>query len=97
SEEQIEFLLGLLRGFRTVAKFLFPIPENGLERRLHRITAPTLLLWGRQDRLVVPRYGTLFAEKIPRARLETIDDAGHLLLLERPEAVAAALARFAAA
>jgi pimeloyl-ACP methyl ester carboxylesterase len=97
SEEQIEFLLGLLRGFRTVAKFLFPIPESGLEKRLPRITAPTLVLWGKQDRLVAPRYGAIFAERIPRARLETIDDAGHLLLLERPEQVAAAVTRFAAA
>ena len=97
TDEQVEFLIGLLRGFRTVAKFLFPIPESGLEKRLPRITAPTLVLWGKQDRLVGPLYGSIFAERIPGARLETIDQAGHLLLLERPEPVAAAVARFAAA
>ena len=97
TEEQVEFLIGLARGFRTVAKFLFPIPESGLERRLPRITAPTLLLWGRQDRLVPPLYGDIFAERIPGARLETIDEAGHLLLLERPDQVAAAVTRFLAA
>jgi pimeloyl-ACP methyl ester carboxylesterase len=97
TEEQVEFLIGLARGFRTVAKFLFPIPENGLEKRLPRITAPTLVLWGKQDRLVAPSYGRIFVERIPGARLETIDDAGHLLLLERPDQVAAAAARFLAA
>ena len=97
TEEQVEFLIGLARGFRTVAKFLFPIPENGLERRLPRITAPTLVLWGKQDRLVAPSYGRIFAERIPGARLETIDDAGHLLLLERPDQVVAAVTRFLAA
>jgi pimeloyl-ACP methyl ester carboxylesterase len=97
TEDQVEFLLGLMRGFRTVAKFLFPIPESGLEKRLPRIQAPTLLLWGKQDRLVAPLYGTIFAERLPGARLETIEEAGHLLLLERPEQVAAAVTRFAAA
>ena len=97
TQDQIEFLIGLSRGFRTVAKFLFPIPESGLEKRLPRITAPTLVLWGKQDRLVAPLYGGIFAERIPHARLESIDQAGHLLLLERPEQVAAAVTRFAAA
>jgi pimeloyl-ACP methyl ester carboxylesterase len=46
---------------------------------------------------VPPLYGGIFAERIPHARLETIDQAGHLLLLERPEQVAAAVTRFAAA
>jgi pimeloyl-ACP methyl ester carboxylesterase len=97
TQEQIEFLIGISRGLRTVAKFLFPIPESGLEKRLGRITAPTLLLWGKQDRLVPPLYGRLFAERIPGARLETIDGAGHVLLQERPEPAAAAMRRFAAA
>ncbi len=42
TEDQVELLIGLVRGFRTAAKFLFPIPEHGLEKRLPRITAPTL-------------------------------------------------------
>jgi pimeloyl-ACP methyl ester carboxylesterase len=96
TDEQVELLIALARGFRTVAKFLFPIPEHGLEKRLPRITAPTLLLWGAQDRFVVPLYARLFAERIPGARLETIEGAGHLLLLERPEQAAAAISRFAA-
>jgi pimeloyl-ACP methyl ester carboxylesterase len=91
TEEQVEFLLTLARGFRTAAKFLFPIPELGLERRLPRIAAPTLVLWGAEDRFAPPLYGRLFAAAIPGARLETIADAGHLVALERPEPLAAAL------
>ena len=92
--EQVEFLLMLARGFRTAAKFLFPIPEHGLEKRLRRITAPTLVLWGAEDRFAAPLYGRIFAEKIPNARLETIDRAGHLIGLERPEPYAEAVVRF---
>ncbi|TMA48218.1 MAG: alpha/beta fold hydrolase, partial [Deltaproteobacteria bacterium] len=88
------FLISLVRGFRTAAKFLFPIPENGLEKRLSRITAPTLVVWGSGDRFVQPLYARIFAEKIPRARLELIEGAGHLIGLERPEPYAEAVVRW---
>ena len=48
-----------------------------LRQRLHRITAPTLVVWGRQDQVVSTRYGQAFAEGIPAARFIAIDDAGH--------------------
>jgi pimeloyl-ACP methyl ester carboxylesterase len=94
SAEQVEFLLALARGFRTAAKFLFPIPEHGLERRLARIVAPTLVLWGTGDRFAQPLYARVFAEKIAGARLEMIESAGHLIGLERPEPYADAVIRF---
>ncbi len=95
SEEQVELLIGLARGFRTAAKFLFPIPEHGLEKRLPRITAPTLVVWGAADRFVAPSYADILRTRIPGARLETIAEAGHLIGLERPEPYARALLRFA--
>ena len=94
TQEQVEFLITMARGFRTAAKFLFPIPEHGLEKRLWRITAPTLVLWGASDRFAPPLYGRIFAEKIPHARLETIERAGHLIGLERPEPYAEAIVRW---
>jgi pimeloyl-ACP methyl ester carboxylesterase len=94
TEEQVEFLLALARGFRTAAKFLFPIPEHGLEKRLRRITAPTLIVWGTGDRFVQPLYARIFAEKIPRTRLALVESAGHLVGLERPEPYAEAVLRW---
>jgi pimeloyl-ACP methyl ester carboxylesterase len=91
SDAQIETLLALARGFRTAAKFLFPIPEHGLERRLERITAPTLVVWGEGDRFAPPLYAGIFAERIPGARLKMVPDAGHLIALERPEPLAEAV------
>jgi pimeloyl-ACP methyl ester carboxylesterase len=91
SADQVERLIELGRGLRTAAKFLFPIPENGLERRLWRIAAPTLIVWGAGDRFASPRYADLFAERIRGARLRLIEEAGHLVGLERPEACAEAL------
>jgi pimeloyl-ACP methyl ester carboxylesterase len=94
TEEQVELLIGLVRGFRTAAKFLFPIPEHGLEKRLPRITTPTLVVWGSGDRFVVPLYARIFGEKIPGSRVIMIEDAGHLIGLERPEPYAEAVMRW---
>lgn len=58
-----------------------------LRRRLHRINAPTLLLWGASDRFVTPGYyGVAYRDAIPGARLEIIEQAGHLPHVEQPEA-----------
>src|SRR5437879_13834154 len=54
TEEQVELLLSLVRGFRTAAKFLFPIPDRGLERRPWRTAAPTLPIWGPGARFAPP-------------------------------------------
>jgi len=94
TEAQVEFLLSLNRGFRTAAKFLFPIPERGLERRLHRIKAPTLLVWGADDRFVQPSYGRIFAEHIRDSTLHVIPKAGHAIGAEQPEAYGRALVAF---
>jgi pimeloyl-ACP methyl ester carboxylesterase len=91
TQEQIETLIAMSRGFRTAAKFIFPIPETGLERRLWRITAPAMLVWGEQDRFISPMYGEIFREKISRAELVTIPDTGHVVSLESPGPLAEAL------
>ena len=37
-------------------KFVWPIPEKGLRTRLHRVTAPTLIVWGADDALIPVGY-----------------------------------------
>jgi pimeloyl-ACP methyl ester carboxylesterase len=59
-----------------------------LHGRLHRIAAPTLVLWGEADGIVTPDYGRTFAEAIPGARFELIADAGHYPHIEQPDAFA---------
>jgi pimeloyl-ACP methyl ester carboxylesterase len=91
SQEQVEILIAMSRGFRTIAKFLFPIPENGLERRLSRIKAPALIVWGEQDRFVSPIYAEIFREKITKSESVKIPNTGHLIGLESPQPYAEAL------
>ena len=56
-----------------------------------RIRQPTLLLWCRQDAVIDPSALALYAARIPQARRVLLDDCGHMSLMERPDAVAAAL------
>jgi pimeloyl-ACP methyl ester carboxylesterase len=91
TQEQVEILIAMSRGFRTAAKFLFPIPENGLERRLWRIKAPAMIVWGEQDRFVSPIYAAIFREKIANAEVVKIPNTGHVISLEAPESLAEAL------
>lgn len=55
-----------------------------LDGLLRRITAPTLLIWGREDRLVPVRTAQTFAARIDGAELVVLDDTGHVPQLERP-------------
>jgi len=57
-----------------------------LPRRLHRATAPALILWGAQDRLLPVRHARRWAELLPRTHVTVINDAGHLPLAEQPGA-----------
>jgi pimeloyl-ACP methyl ester carboxylesterase len=58
------------------------------------ITAPTLILTGMNDLMTPPRYAQYLANKIPNARLVLIPDAGHMLMLEKPQIVARELLDF---
>jgi pimeloyl-ACP methyl ester carboxylesterase len=65
-----------------------------LYKWLHRISVPTLILWGDDDKVIPPQYGPAFAELIPGARLEVIDKCGHLPQIERADAFVAKITAF---
>jgi pimeloyl-ACP methyl ester carboxylesterase len=52
--------------------------------RLREIETPTLIVWGRHDRLVPLRAAYAYQRRIPHADLHIIDHAGHIPMLERP-------------
>jgi len=64
------------------------------ERRLERISAPTLVLHGAGDHLVPPSNGELIASRIPNAKLVMIPKAGHIYSTDQPEAAHGALLEF---
>jgi pimeloyl-ACP methyl ester carboxylesterase len=88
SQLDTEAQLKMIWSMACTGKFVWPIPEKGLHKRIHRIQAPTLVVWGKQDRLVPPGYAQEFASRIPGSKVEMIDQAGHLLGLEHPARLA---------
>ena len=87
-------IAGLAWAIGCTAKFVWPIPEKGLSKRLHRIDAPMLIVWGKQDRLVSSAYATEFGRRIAGSRVEIIDECGHIPQLEQPEQTYALVGEF---
>ncbi|HUK58723.1 MAG TPA: alpha/beta fold hydrolase [Stellaceae bacterium] len=77
-------------------KYIWPIPDKGLKHRIHRISAPTLVLWGKEDAIAAQDYAGEFAARIKGARVEFVDRAGHLPHLEQGERAAALVRSFLA-
>jgi pimeloyl-ACP methyl ester carboxylesterase len=89
-----DFYLVNQRRLSMAGKILFPIPNRRLSKRLYRLTAETLLVWGAADRLIVPAYAERWKALISGARVETVSAAGHMLPYEQPHALVRALAGF---
>ena len=62
-------------------------------RRLKRVEAPTLIVHGREDRVVPVANAEILAERIPHAGLRILEGSGHLYSTEQPE-VDERIARF---
>jgi pimeloyl-ACP methyl ester carboxylesterase len=63
-------------------------------QRVGRIAIPTLIIAGDKDRVVPIENATLLASKMKRSTPKLISNAGHLLPIEAPEALAAAVRAF---
>lgn len=62
--------------------------------RLEEIRVPALVVSGTADKLTPTKYARFLEERIPNARLITVDGAGHMVMLEWPEAVTEAIRDF---
>ena len=62
--------------------------------RLATIQAPTLVVHGTADRMLPVANGELIAQAIPNARLELLEDVGHMFWWEQPERSAALVRSF---
>lgn len=90
-----DFIEGLLACSPGVAHGDF-VACNGFDvmARLGEVGAPALLICGAEDQLTPLKYSQHLRDHLPRARLEIVDGAGHLVMLEAPDAVARAVEQF---
>lgn len=65
-----------------------------LREQLAGIAAPTLVICGQEDQMTPLRYSHYLVEHLPRATLVEVPAAGHMVMLEQPQAVAQAMSRF---
>jgi pimeloyl-ACP methyl ester carboxylesterase len=93
----VEWPIEQTRANEAAARYLWPLGNTKLEKRLPMIKAPTLLIWGEQDQIMPRGYADRFAKGISGpARVRTIAGAGHLAELDRPAEVAAAILEWTA-
>lgn len=84
--DPIDMIVRMYEEQAASARLMWKRPyDRQLERRLHHITVPTLVVWGSEDRLLPPEHGRRLASLIPGARYEEISGAGHVVPLEAPE------------
>jgi pimeloyl-ACP methyl ester carboxylesterase len=84
----LDFIGARYREGGTLARLLWEHPyDTKLPRYLHRLTMPTLLVWGEEDRLIPVQNADLWRQFLPKADIQIFKGAGHLVLDERREAV----------
>lgn len=97
-EITIDYLLDQYRQRTTLASLAWnPHYDPKLERRLERVSCPTLIVWGANDRLIPPIYGETLHRLIPGSALVTLPGTGHMCMFEQPQQWAQAIVEFAAA
>jgi len=88
SEPDPDFDARLGREVGSLAKLLNGNPQGNpkLAAWVHRISMPTLLLWGAEDRLRPAAQSKTWLELLPDGRLELVPATGHLVFEETPAA-----------
>ncbi|MCS6903620.1 MAG: alpha/beta hydrolase [Candidatus Bipolaricaulota bacterium] len=81
-------------GAETLLRDFSSCNEFDVLARLHEIQLPTLVLCGREDQLTPPKYSEFLQKNIANARLVLIEHAGHMVMLEQPQALTEALRAF---
>lgn len=81
-------------GARAMVKLSRSARRDHLGSRIGEITAPTLLLWGKQDIVTPPDAADGFKQYIHNSKLVWFEECGHVPMIERPEGFAQAMKDF---
>lgn len=88
AKPDLDFMGARYREGSTLARLLWDHPwDKKLPRYLHRLTMPTLLVWGAEDKLIPVQMAATWRRFIPKADIQIFKGAGHLVLDEKREAV----------
>jgi pimeloyl-ACP methyl ester carboxylesterase len=73
----------ILRLYRSAPETLLAAAGNDLSR----LAMPSLVVWGARDPYISSRFGEQYAAKLPDARVDVVEDAGHWPWLDRPDLI----------
>jgi len=73
------------KSFAAAGKFLWPIWDKGLKKRIHRITAPTLIVWGDHDGIVPAGYAEEFHRLISGSKVVMFHESAHMPMFEEQD------------
>jgi pimeloyl-ACP methyl ester carboxylesterase len=95
--DAMDWQIQQVRAMESAARWLWPLGDTRIAKRLHRIKQPTLLLWGSADRVIPASYAKRFEQGIAGpVTVRTIAQSGHLAEIDQPDAVADAVLEFLA-
>ena len=100
SEEQISAYAAPLAdpGTRTAlletARQCIPSDADELVAKFQNISTPTLILWGRHDRIIPLKLGELLSQALPNSFLEVFEECGHIPQEEQPQKTIERISQF---
>ncbi len=95
AELNVDYFIGQYRQLTTLASLAWnPSYDPKLERRLARITCPTLIVWGENDRLIPPAYAEAFHRAIAGSQVAMLSGTGHMPMFEKPQEWSKVIADF---
>lgn len=93
----VEWPIEQVRASEAAARVFWPLGNTRLHKRLPMIEAPTLILWGEQDRVMPRSYADWIKRSVKgQSEIRVIAGAGHLAELDQPDAVANAILEWTA-
>jgi pimeloyl-ACP methyl ester carboxylesterase len=93
----VEWPIEQIRASEAAARIFWPLGNTKLHKRLPMIEAPTLILWGEQDRVMPRSYADWIERSVKgKSEIQVVKDAGHLAELDQPDAVAKAILEWTA-
>jgi len=97
TDEMVDEVMGTLRirrNIRTLVQMAKSAKRDNVSERLKQIACPTLLIWGREDRVTPPPVAEEFHTLIPNSELVWVDRCGHAAMMEHPRQFGEIVARW---
>lgn len=77
-----------VQALAPASRYIFPLPETGIARRLYRLNAPrevpVTVLWGARDGVVPAGLAEHWRAALPQLRVEVLEDVAHMVPVEAP-------------